>query len=516
MMSSQKMFIRKRSASLANNNPCPPPFKKKKIPLAELPSSSPPEDNLDEEWMQYLQSAKSQYCVGTIFHASTASLALEHNAATQQFIDHPPEGGVLPSSPSMPTITLRPPKCTNLMISTKTKVLFLNQPVDIEPVFWNLPLIDYWQPRTGILKKTIKLVCMSPDRVKEIESKLAAIPRYQQEIIRHVDVPTTTRTVRKQPYRRLSSAAMTACKENGGVMVIPARFKSERKVTVGVAKKDIMACRGKKKNVFYNCFALVLRVQYGDGFHEIHAKIFNTGKMEIPGVFNNELLTAARNMVLEVLRPWCGGGGLDYSKDGANEDDHEQNVLINSNFNCGFFIDREKLHRVLRSEKYNLDCSYDPCTYPGVKCKFYYNHTLGSAPGDQSGVIQAEDWGLKMKNILGDKKYTQVSIMIFRTGSSLIGGNCTEKVLRYIFDFIATILYEEYPRICADNHPTSSSIPSIGSALTTTDHPPSIQKSKLRKKYIEKTVDLSTPSAVAAAVTAADYSVSAAPMAPMV
>ncbi len=48
--------------------------------------------------------------------------------------------------------------------------------------------------------------------------------------------------------------------------------------------------------------------------------------------------------------------------------------------------------------------------------------------------------------------------MLFRTGSSLIGGNCTEKILRFVFDFIADILHEEYPRICL-SHPLGSPSP---------------------------------------------------------
>ena len=37
------------------------------------------------------------------------------------------------------------------------------------------------------------------------------------------------------------------------------KFKDERKITVGVSKKDIMNCRGKAKDAFYNCFAMIVR-----------------------------------------------------------------------------------------------------------------------------------------------------------------------------------------------------------------------------------------------------------------
>jgi hypothetical protein len=60
----------------------------------------------------------------------------------------------------------------------------------------------------------------------------------------------------------------------------------------------------------------------------------------------------------------------------------------------------------------------------------------------------AEDQGMKMNELLDCKKYTEVSFMIFRTGSGLIVGNCTERILRFIFEFIKKLLITEYDHIC--------------------------------------------------------------------
>jgi len=37
--------------------------------------------------------------------------------------------------------------------------------------------------------------------------------------------------------------------------------------------------------------------------------------------------------------------------------------------------------------------------------------------------------------------------MIFRTGSCLIVGNCTERILKFVFEFIKKILADEYENI---------------------------------------------------------------------
>ena len=121
----------------------------------------------------------------------------------------------------------------------------------------------------------------------------------------------------------------------------------------------------------------------------------------------------------------------------------DHHVLINSNFKCGFFINRDKLYNILKN-KYKVETAYDPCSYPGVKCKFYYNNFNNNL---QDGTIAIEDRSMKMNELIESKKYTEVSFMIFRTGSCLIIGNCNETVLYYIYDFIKNILQSEYKEI---------------------------------------------------------------------
>jgi hypothetical protein len=55
---------------------------------------------------------------------------------------------------------------------------------------------------------------------------------------------------------------------------------------------------------------------------------------------------------------------------------------------------------------------------------------------------------MKLSELIDSRKYTEVSFMVFRTGSGLIVGNCTEKILRFVFEFIKAILIEEYENIC--------------------------------------------------------------------
>jgi hypothetical protein len=309
------------------------------------------------------------------------------------------------------------PKCDDLYISTKTKVLFLNQEIDIDNVFWKIPIVEYWQPIEGVIKKQMKIVSKTEEDFNAYRKKLENVYYYNENIIKQINNPAARRI----------------------------KFKDERKITIGISKKDIMNCRGKIKNAFYNCFAMILRFKYENSFREIHVKIFNTGKLEIPGILNVTLLDIVKEMILNILTPHITTSL--YFLENSSED----NVLINSNFNCGFFINREKLYTILRSEKYGIETAYDPCSYPGVKCKFYFNHELGFDSEFQNGKIILNDRSMKMSELDENKKYTEVSFMIFRTGSCLIVGNCSEKILLFIFEFIKKILQNEYYNIHTAN-----------------------------------------------------------------
>lgn len=346
--------------------------------------------SVDDEWLQYLSS--------------------QHQSVNEN--KKPVEIKRNEDSTTNPVNT-NMPKCDDLYISTKTKVLFLNQEIDIQRVFWEIPIVEYWRPMIGVIKKQMKIVSKTEEEYTEYKKKLENIDYYNENVIKQIHNPAARRI----------------------------KFKDERKITIGLSKKDIMTCRGKIKNAFYNCFAMILRFRYDDAFREIHVKVFNTGKLEIPGILNTRLLDIVKELVLNVLRPHTEIK-LDFL-----ENSTEDNVLINSNFNCGFYINREKLYAILRSDKYGIESAYDPCSYPGVKCKFYFNHDLGFDTNVQNGKILLADRAMSMRELGENKKYTEVSFMIFRTGSCLIVGNCSEKVLTYIFEFIRKILQTEYQNI---------------------------------------------------------------------
>jgi len=293
------------------------------------------------------------------------------------------------------------PKATEIYISTKSKIAYLNKEIDLKTVFWKVPVIPYATAKNGVIKKQMKFNSLSQEELDVNEENLKKEEFYEEQIITSINNP------------------------NGRI-----KFKDIRKISVGISKKDIMSYRCKKKSAFYNCFVMILRIKIDELFKEFHVKVFNTGKLEIPGIQNDKIFEAVLTNIISTLQPHVNEpiGYLQKS----------DTVLINSNFNCGFYINREALYDILKF-KYNIQCIYDPCSYPGIQCKFYYNEELAEQTGCQ---ISKED-----KDSNKYKKIVEVSFMIFRTGSILIVGMCDENVLYVIYEYLKILLEKEFPKI---------------------------------------------------------------------
>jgi len=278
------------------------------------------------------------------------------------------------------------PDPSPIYISTKTVIAFLDRPLDLKPLFWAVAVLPYNTPRVGVVKKQMKFNCASTSEVNDIEALVAACPYAYSSIIAHIE-----------------SAA---------------KFKDVRKVTVGLSKKDLVTHRTKPKGAFYNCFVVIVRVFVDGAFREFHVKVFNTGKIEVPGIQEDYHLRHVVAVLMDALNAVQPVAYVPAS---------EEIVLINSNFNCNYFINREQLYTALR-ETYGLSAVYDPCSYPGIQCKIYFSpeFEISVAPGP---------------------KMLPVSVMIFRTGSVLIVGKCTEEVLHAVYAYLNELFSTEFASI---------------------------------------------------------------------
>lgn len=349
--------------------------------------------DIESEWNSFLEGDSSDM-FGDTFMTSLKDPSIETNLMDVKRNTH-----------DNPLVA---PEPLPLYISTKSIITYFNSPIDINRVFWSLEVSPYHTPEECVIKKEIKLTSQSMEEVEEIERKIADIPYVKVKVITHLN------------------------NADGRV-----KFKDVRKIIVGLSKKDITSCRMKEKGAFYNCLVLIMRIRMeGEkNFREIHVKVFNTGKIEIPGKQNDIVLQYILDKLIGYIQPLV-------EEPLSFQDGPPETVLINSNFNCQFYINREVMFSILRS-KYRVQCWYDPCCYPGIRCKYNDEET-------------------NLKN---------VSFMIFRTGSVLIVGKCNEEGIYTIYEYVKNILKTEYANI---NQPLTE----IESAFVTP------KKKSIRKKKI--------------------------------
>jgi TATA-box binding protein (TBP) (component of TFIID and TFIIIB) len=191
-------------------------------------------------------------------------------------------------------------------------------------------------------------------------------------------------------------------------------------------------------------------------------KIFNTGKIELPGMQTTNIHETVMSMIFSIIQP--------HIETPLSYQNCSNTILINSNFNCGFYINREALYYILKN-KYNIDAIYDPCSYPGIQCKFYYDTEKGINLVDQT----VENYTKHNASLI------KVSFMIFRTGSVLIVGRCNEHTLNELYNYIKLLLQNEYPHI-------GQAIPEEDTLAKN-----QIKNKKIRKKTINFNVSVPAP-----------------------
>lgn len=297
------------------------------------------------------------------------------------------------------------PEASELYISTKTEIAFLNKELDLNTIFWQLPIIDYDVLTEGFIKKQMKFI-------SNTEAEYDVI---QTNIKKYTDI-----YVEQQILSKMKADIGTK------------KYKDVRKISIGLSKKDMLSNRTKKKGAFYNCFVIIMRILVEGVYKEFHIKIFNTGKIELPGIQTENILTHVKERLLTILNVTIDQS-LKYREDVLKNFDGIESILINSNFDCNYYLDRFKLSQILKYKR-NLNVIYDSCTYPGVRCKFYYNTESSNYSG-----------------IKTDTNTKSISFMIFRTGSILIVGKCSEEVLHNIYTYIKELLYEYYAEIEISN-----------------------------------------------------------------
>lgn len=201
-----------------------------------------------------------------------------------------------------------------------------------------------------------------------------------------------------------------------------------------VPKKLSDQKKKKPKKFFYNQVTLKVKTKKDK---VINIKLFINGSIQMTGCKSIDGAYEALEKLFECLR--VEKGVINYAKNKIEDKmfvTKRENIdiekitdfkiaMINSNFNMGFHIDRDKLYNLMTLE--GIDCTFDPLNHAGVITR--YEHT--------------------------DKS---ISIFIFESGSIVITGvrNCQQ--IKEAYNYINKYLLVKYHSIQKNDFLTNSTI----------------------------------------------------------
>lgn len=190
----------------------------------------------------------------------------------------------------------------------------------------------------------------------------------------------------------------------------------------GFSKKMLRKKRKKtKKKIFYN--QATLHVVHDDKI--MNVKLFNNGKIQITGLKKEN---QGPDLIQNLIEYFYDISIFDKEINIINHD----LVLINSDFDLGFQIDREALHNEIIDA--GLYSSYEPCIYPGVNIKYFVNEN------QYDGICSCQSMCNGKGRADGDGNCKKITIAVFKSGSVIITGaqniNQLEICYRFIKNFI--------------------------------------------------------------------------------
>ena len=207
------------------------------------------------------------------------------------------------------------------------------------------------------------------------------------------------------------------------------KFIEHKEKYKGYSKKLDKKTRKKTaRKTFYN--QVTIHIYHNNKI--VNVKLFNNGKIQMTGL-KYEL---QGKEVLEILKKMLVNKN---ENDIFDTDDLEildyKIVLINSDFDIKYKVNREKLHREIIN--LGLYSTYEPCMYPGVNIKYYYNNINSD---NNLGICNCNCKcdGKGEGNGQGDCK--KVTIAVFNSGKIIITGGKNRDQLIKSYEFITKVL----------------------------------------------------------------------------
>ena len=201
-------------------------------------------------------------------------------------------------------------------------------------------------------------------------------------------------------------------------------------INKGKNDKKISKKKLESKKFFYNQLTLHIHNSLKNN-KRVNVKIFNNGRIQMTGI-NSELVgCTTMDIVLKEFIKLSNKEDI-FSEENISQIGELETVLINSDFDIHHEVDRESLHRTIVDNGYLS--SYEPCNYPGVNIKYYFN------PLKRNFGICDCDKPCNGKGLNDTCK--KITIAVFKSGKIIITGGRSKVHIQTAYEFITEFIQE--------------------------------------------------------------------------
>jgi TATA-box binding protein (TBP) (component of TFIID and TFIIIB) len=207
-------------------------------------------------------------------------------------------------------------------------------------------------------------------------------------------------------------------------------------INKGINNKKISKKKQDNRKYFYNQVTLHI---YSDlkVNKRVNVKIFNNGRIQMTGINNDKIGDITVGILESEFNLLSDKKEIFSNPDNIKSEGSLETVLINSDFDIGNEINREMLHRSIIDNGYLS--SFEPCTYPGVNIKYYFNPLI-----DNYGICDCE----KPCNGKGkDNTCKKITIAVFKSGKIIITGGRSKNHVQIAYQFITDFIKENDEKI---------------------------------------------------------------------
>ena len=204
-------------------------------------------------------------------------------------------------------------------------------------------------------------------------------------------------------------------------------------INKGINDKKLSKKKLESKKYFYNQLTLHIHNSLKKN-KRVNVKIFNNGRIQMTGINSGIVGSTTMEIVLKEFLNLSDKEEI-FSETDIQQIGDLETVLINSDFDIHHEVDRECLHRTIVENGYLS--SYEPCNYPGVNIKYYFNPYKRNF-----GICDCE----KPCNGKGlNDTCKKITIAVFKSGKIIITGGRNKHHIQTAYEFITEFINENKP-----------------------------------------------------------------------